>query len=100
MNEYHITNKLQKMTMVSNAYKIKNVADKVVTNLLIARFTRQLKGWWDNVLTIQQQTEILDSIQINETGEPILNLDNEPILNLVFLILYINDILIFSNSID
>ncbi|GAV66880.1 LOW QUALITY PROTEIN: hypothetical protein CFOL_v3_10390, partial [Cephalotus follicularis] len=50
MNEYHIINKLQKMTMVSNAYKIKNASDKVVANL-IAGFTGQLKGWWDNVLT-------------------------------------------------
>ncbi|GAV66705.1 hypothetical protein CFOL_v3_10215 [Cephalotus follicularis] len=79
MNEYHIINKLQEMTMVSNAYKIKNASGKVVTNLLIARFTGQLKRWWENVLTIQQQTDILESIQINEIGEQILNLDNEPI---------------------
>ncbi|GAV92107.1 LOW QUALITY PROTEIN: MP domain-containing protein, partial [Cephalotus follicularis] len=51
MNEYHIINKLQEMTMVSNAHKIKNNSDKAVANILIAGFTGQIKGWWDNVLT-------------------------------------------------
>ncbi|GAV73320.1 hypothetical protein CFOL_v3_16806 [Cephalotus follicularis] len=88
MNEYHLINKLQEMTMVSNAYKIKNASDKVVDNLLIARFTGQLKGWWDNVLTVQQQTEILDSIQIDGIGEPILNIDNEPIEDYVAILSY------------
>ncbi|GAV88960.1 hypothetical protein CFOL_v3_32381 [Cephalotus follicularis] len=59
MNEYHIINKLQEMTMVSNAHKIRNDSDKAVANILIAGFTGQIKGWWDNVLTTQQQNEIL-----------------------------------------
>ncbi|GAV82437.1 hypothetical protein CFOL_v3_25889, partial [Cephalotus follicularis] len=50
MNEYHIINKLQEMTMVSNAHKIRNNSDKAVANILIAGFTGQIKGWWDNVL--------------------------------------------------
>ncbi|GAV58054.1 LOW QUALITY PROTEIN: MP domain-containing protein, partial [Cephalotus follicularis] len=91
MNEYHIINKLQEMTMVSNAYKTGNASDKVVDNMLIAGFTGQLKGWWDNVLTVQQQTDILESIQINEIGEsmkPILNLDNEPIEDAAAILIY------------
>ncbi|GAV91619.1 hypothetical protein CFOL_v3_35011, partial [Cephalotus follicularis] len=39
MNESHIINKLQKMTMVSNAYKSKTASDKVVANLLTVGFT-------------------------------------------------------------
>ncbi|GAV69216.1 LOW QUALITY PROTEIN: hypothetical protein CFOL_v3_12717, partial [Cephalotus follicularis] len=69
------------MTMVSNACKIKNASDKVVANLLIAVFTGQLKEWRDNVLTIQQQNEILESIQINE-------IDNEPIEDTVATLIY------------
>ncbi|GAV80634.1 hypothetical protein CFOL_v3_24094 [Cephalotus follicularis] len=87
MNEYHIINKLQEMTMVT-AYKIKNISDKTVANLLIAGFTSQLKGWWDNVLTIQQQTKILDSMQINKIGKPILDLENEPIEDVVATLIY------------
>ncbi|GAV61570.1 LOW QUALITY PROTEIN: MP domain-containing protein, partial [Cephalotus follicularis] len=44
MNEYHIINKLQEMTMVSNAHKIRNNSDKAVANILIAGFTGQIKG--------------------------------------------------------
>ncbi|GAV88505.1 LOW QUALITY PROTEIN: hypothetical protein CFOL_v3_31927, partial [Cephalotus follicularis] len=77
MNEYHIINKLQEMTMVSNAHKIKNNSGKTVANLLITGFTAQLKGWWDNVLTTSQQTEILETIQVNELKESILDSNNE-----------------------
>ncbi|GAV65273.1 hypothetical protein CFOL_v3_08788, partial [Cephalotus follicularis] len=88
MNEYHIIDKLEEMTMVNNAYKIKNTSNKVVANLLIVGFTRQLKTWWDNVLTVQQQTEILYSIQTDEIGEPILDLNNEPIEDSVATLIY------------
>ncbi|GAV74213.1 hypothetical protein CFOL_v3_17693, partial [Cephalotus follicularis] len=88
MNEYHIINKLQEMPMVSNAYKIKNTYDKIVANLLIAGFTGQLKGWWDNIHIIQQQTKILESVQINKIEESIINSDNETIGNAVATLIY------------
>ncbi|GAV87346.1 zf-CCHC domain-containing protein, partial [Cephalotus follicularis] len=88
MNEYHIINKLQEMTMVSNAQKIRNNSDKAVANILIAGFTGQIKGWWDNVLTTQQQTEILEAIQVNELKEPILDNNNETIEDAVSTLIY------------
>ncbi|GAV83273.1 zf-CCHC domain-containing protein, partial [Cephalotus follicularis] len=88
MNEYYIINKLQEMTMVSNAHKIKYNTDKTVANLLIAGFTGRLKGWWDNVLTTQQQTEILDDIQVNELKGPILDSNNERIEDAVSTLIY------------
>ncbi|GAV80696.1 zf-CCHC domain-containing protein, partial [Cephalotus follicularis] len=88
MNEYHIINKLREMTMVSNAHKIRNNSDKAVANILIAGFTGQIKGWWDNVLTTQQQTEILEAIQVNELKEPILNNNNETIEDAVSTLIY------------
>ncbi|GAV83838.1 MP domain-containing protein, partial [Cephalotus follicularis] len=88
MNEYHIINKLQEMTMVSNAHKIRNNFDKDVANILIAGFTGQIKGWWDNVLTTQQQTEILEAIQVNKLKEPNLNNDNETIEDVVSTLIY------------
>ncbi|GAV64385.1 LOW QUALITY PROTEIN: hypothetical protein CFOL_v3_07903, partial [Cephalotus follicularis] len=87
MNEYHIINKLE-MTMVSNAHKLKNNSDKTVANLLIAGFTGQIKSWWDNVLTTQQQTEILETIQVNELKEPILDSNNEMIEDAVSKLIY------------
>ncbi|GAV83329.1 LOW QUALITY PROTEIN: hypothetical protein CFOL_v3_26777, partial [Cephalotus follicularis] len=88
MNEYHIINKLQEMTMVSNAHKIKNNTDKTVVNLLITGFTGQLKCWWDNILTTQQQTKILDAIQVNELKQPILDNNNETIEDAVSILIY------------
>ncbi|GAV85198.1 LOW QUALITY PROTEIN: zf-CCHC domain-containing protein/MP domain-containing protein, partial [Cephalotus follicularis] len=89
MNEYHIINKLQEMTMViSNAHKIRNNSDKAVANILIAGFAGQIKGWWDNVLTTQQQTEILEAIQVNELKEPILDNNNETIEDTVSTLIY------------
>ncbi|GAV91066.1 LOW QUALITY PROTEIN: hypothetical protein CFOL_v3_34466, partial [Cephalotus follicularis] len=88
MNEYHIINKLQEMTMVSNAHKIRNNSDKAVANILIAGFTGQIKGWWDNVLTTQQQTKILEAIQVNELKEPILDNNNETIEDAVSTLIY------------
>ncbi|GAV84029.1 LOW QUALITY PROTEIN: hypothetical protein CFOL_v3_27474, partial [Cephalotus follicularis] len=89
MNEYHIINKLQEMTMViSNAHKIKNNSDKTVANLLIIGFTGQLKCWWDNVLTMPQQTEILETIQVNELKEPIIDSNNETIEDAVSTLIY------------
>ncbi|GAV93009.1 LOW QUALITY PROTEIN: hypothetical protein CFOL_v3_36387, partial [Cephalotus follicularis] len=88
MNEYHIINKLQEMTMVNNAHKIRNNSDKDVANILIDGFTGQIKGWWDNVLTTQQQNEILESIQVNELKEPILDANNETIEDVVSTLIY------------
>ncbi|GAV56579.1 LOW QUALITY PROTEIN: zf-CCHC domain-containing protein, partial [Cephalotus follicularis] len=87
MNEYHIINKLQEMTMVSNAHKSKNNSDITVANLLIAGFTGQIKCWWDNVFTTQQ-TKILENIQVNELKEPIIDNNNEPIEDAVSTLIY------------
>ena len=66
------------MTMAANAYRTQiGNEDKTVAELLIAGFSGQLKGWWDNYLTNQQRTEILDSIKTDEDNVPILdNLGN------------------------
>ena len=78
ISEYNILSFLQNMTMAANAYRTQiGNEDKTVAELLIAGFSGQLKGWWDNYLTNQQQTEILDSIKTDEDNVPILdNLGN------------------------
>uniref|UniRef100_A0A2K1WWL3 DUF7746 domain-containing protein n=1 Tax=Populus trichocarpa TaxID=3694 RepID=A0A2K1WWL3_POPTR len=49
--EYNILNTLQQMTMTANAYKTQiGTSDKAIVELLIAGFSRQLKGWWDHFL--------------------------------------------------
>ncbi|KAH9658023.1 hypothetical protein KPL70_023328 [Citrus sinensis] len=80
MSEYNILGLLQQMTMAANAYKTQlGTSDKAIADILIAGFTGQLKGWWDHLLTKQQQLEILNAIQIDENGAPILDEFNNPI---------------------
>ncbi|KAH9689129.1 hypothetical protein KPL70_015376 [Citrus sinensis] len=84
MSEYNILGLLQQMTMAANAYKTQSgTSDKAIVEILIASFTGQLKGWWDHLLTKQQQVEILDSIQIDEDRTPILDEFNSPIQDAV-----------------
>ncbi|KAH9762669.1 hypothetical protein KPL70_000885 [Citrus sinensis] len=80
MSEYNILGLLQQMTIAANTYKTQSGAsDKAIAEILIVGFTGQLKGWWDHLLTKQQQLDILDSIQIDENGAPILDEFNSPI---------------------
>ena len=37
--------------------------DKQIEKMVIAGFIGQLKGWWDNYLTIENQNEILNTIK-------------------------------------
>ncbi|KAH9800593.1 hypothetical protein KPL71_000725 [Citrus sinensis] len=74
MSEYNILGLLQQMTMAANAYKTQaGTSDHAILEILIAGFTGQLKGWWDHLLTNQQQLDILNSIQVDENGVPIFN---------------------------
>jgi len=50
--EYNIMNTLQHMTMVATAYQTSHDCSEVtIIDILVAGFSRQLKGWWDNYLT-------------------------------------------------
>ncbi|KAH9697601.1 hypothetical protein KPL71_023672 [Citrus sinensis] len=84
MSEYNILELLQQMTMAANAYKTQQgTSDKAIAEILIAGFTGLLKGWWDYLLTQQQQLDILNSIQVDENGAPILDEFNSPIQDAV-----------------
>ncbi|KAH9793886.1 hypothetical protein KPL71_004695 [Citrus sinensis] len=84
MYEYNILGLLQQMTMAANAYKTQSgTSDKAIVEILIAGFTGQLKGWWDHLLTRQQQLDILNSIQTDENGAPICDEYNSPIQDAV-----------------
>ncbi|KAH9696855.1 hypothetical protein KPL71_023360 [Citrus sinensis] len=84
MSEYNILGLLQQMTMAANAYKTQTgTSDRAIAEILVAGFTGQLKGWWDHLLTKQQQLDILNSIQVDENNVPILDEFNSPIQDAV-----------------
>ncbi|ESQ43539.1 hypothetical protein EUTSA_v10015863mg [Eutrema salsugineum] len=63
-----------KMTTAANAYKTQvGNEDRTVAELLIAGFSGQLKGRWDNYLNNQQRSEILDAVKTDEDNVPILD---------------------------
>ena len=70
MTQYNILTKLQEITMVSTTYKLNNrLSDHVVAQTLVVGFTRQLKEWWDNYLTLDYRNGILKAYRINEDNE-------------------------------
>ena len=72
------------MTMAANAYKTQSrTSDRAIAEILVVGFTGQLKGWWDHLLTKQQQLDILNSIQVDENIAPILDEFNSPIQDAV-----------------
>ncbi|KAH9716045.1 hypothetical protein KPL71_021316 [Citrus sinensis] len=84
MSEYNILGLLQQMTMAANAYKTQaGTSDRAISEILIAGFTGQLKGWWDHLLTNRQQLDILNSVQVDENRASILDEFNNPIQDAV-----------------
>jgi len=54
----------------------------IIVEILIADFSGQLKGWWDNYLTKSEKSAILTAIKTYSDGNPILN-GSEIILDVV-----------------
>lgn len=56
--------------MAATAFKIKKNDDKKTKELLVMGFTGQLKGWWDNIVSLEDKHKIDNAIKI-ETQESI-----------------------------
>ena len=48
------------MGMTRLAYKVRHANEKSIATILISGFTDQLKNWWDNALTLESKTAILN----------------------------------------
>ncbi|KAK9697127.1 hypothetical protein RND81_08G016600 [Saponaria officinalis] len=70
--EYEILNTLQEMGMATAAYKKREANIQVIFGMLIAGFTGQLKNWWDNSLTLQDQLDIMNHKTIYEQNDGML----------------------------
>ena len=54
--KYSIMNTLQHMTMVVTTYQTSyDCSEKTIIDILVAGFSGQLKGWWDNYLTNEEK---------------------------------------------
>ncbi|PIA24762.1 hypothetical protein AQUCO_35200002v1 [Aquilegia coerulea] len=70
LSEYMIYVTLHRILMFATVCKNSNNTDQQTAGCIIAGFSGQLKGWWDNILTPSQREEILGSvkIEINTSG--------------------------------
>jgi len=59
-SEHEILNTLQQMTMAITAYKARNLDPRNEAIGIINGFQGQLKYWWDNFLSEEEHTKILD----------------------------------------
>ncbi|PIA27489.1 hypothetical protein AQUCO_07700041v1 [Aquilegia coerulea] len=71
LSEYMIYVTLHRILMFATVCKNSNNTDQQTAGCIVAGFTGQLKGWWDNLLTPSQREEILGSvkIEINTSGQ-------------------------------
>lgn len=73
-------NTLQHMTMVVMTYQTSHECSKeTIIDILVARFSSQLKGWWDNSLTNDEKSKIYNTVKTDLNGKIITNDGNEEI---------------------
>ena len=58
-----IYNTVHRMLMYSTICKSGNNNDKTIANMIVAGFTGQLKGWWDNYLSPEYKESILNTVK-------------------------------------
>ncbi|XP_060190666.1 uncharacterized protein LOC132619936 [Lycium barbarum] len=59
---------VHRMLMYSTINKVNKNSERTIADMIIASFTGQLKGWWDNYLTQDQRGSILNVVK-REPGE-------------------------------
>ncbi|KAL5179922.1 putative Polyprotein CP [Glycine soja] len=82
--EYNIMNTLQHMTMVATAYQTSHeCSEETIIDILVAGFSGQLKGWWDNYLTNEEKSKIYSAVKTDLNGKVITNDDDKEIPDIV-----------------
>ncbi|KAG5071561.1 hypothetical protein JHK86_006772 [Glycine max] len=72
--EYNIMNTLQDMTMVATTYQTSHeCSEETIIDILVAGFSGQLKGWWDNYITNEEKPKIYGTVKIDLNGKVITN---------------------------
>ncbi|KAL5131446.1 putative Polyprotein CP [Glycine soja] len=68
------------MTMVATAYQTSHeCSEETIIDILVAGFSGQLKGWWDNYLTNEEKSKIYSAVKTDLNGKVITNDDDKEI---------------------
>ena len=57
--------------------------EETIVDIFLAGFSGQLKGWWDNYLTNEENAKIYSTIKTDLSGKVVTNDDNEEISDVV-----------------
>ena len=81
-SERQIYNAIHRMMMYSTICKSNGNTDKDIAKMIIAGFTGQLKGWWDNYLSQNNKDNILSAIK-EENSQQIDNSVYTLVVNII-----------------
>uniref|UniRef100_A0A0R0I5I2 Peptidase A2 domain-containing protein n=1 Tax=Glycine max TaxID=3847 RepID=A0A0R0I5I2_SOYBN len=66
--------------MVATAYQTSHeCSEETIIDILVAGFSGQLKGWWDNYLTNEEKSKIYSAVKTDLNGKVITNDDDKEI---------------------
>ncbi|KAG5576933.1 hypothetical protein H5410_057067 [Solanum commersonii] len=66
LTDIHLTILVHKILMYATICKsVKNI-DKTICKMIVAGFTGQLRGWWDNYLNMEEKASIINVIAIDD----------------------------------
>ncbi|KAL7258071.1 hypothetical protein ACSBR1_004233 [Camellia fascicularis] len=80
-SEYQIFETIHQMLMYNPVCKQNDNTNSQIAWFIINGFTGILKGWWDNILTVSQQNEILNAVKVGTN--PITQLNQSNLLHFV-----------------
>ncbi|KAL7237991.1 hypothetical protein ACSBR2_004150 [Camellia fascicularis] len=75
--EYQIFETIHQMLMYNPVCKQNDNTNSQIAWFIINGFTGILKGWWDNILTVSQQNEILNAVKVGTNPITQLNQSQE-----------------------
>ncbi|XP_075087710.1 uncharacterized protein LOC142169707 [Nicotiana tabacum] len=70
------------MLMYSTIFKVNKNSEKTIADMIVAWFTGQLKGWWDNYLRPEQHANIMSTVKV-EGGQNVKNIVYSLVLNII-----------------
>ncbi|KAH1086350.1 hypothetical protein GYH30_018049 [Glycine max] len=86
----NIMNTLQHMTMVATTYQTSHeCSEETIRDILVAGFSGQLKGWWDNYLMNEENFKIYSTVKTDLNGKVITNDEDKEIPDAVNTLIFI-----------
>ncbi|KAG5579693.1 hypothetical protein H5410_050320 [Solanum commersonii] len=66
LTDRQLTILVHRMLMYATICKSVNNTDRTICKMIIAGFTGQLRGWWDNYMTVDAKAAIINAKAVNE----------------------------------